>query len=76
LRLYRVTGWFHSEINNWHGLSQSKNAKMERAGRGFLRLLYCLEKKGCIFSAMRCCGKCAEKSSAGRKSRKGLIAEN
>jgi hypothetical protein len=40
LRLYRVTGWFYSfEINNWHGLSKSKNATMKRAGEGFLRLL-------------------------------------
>jgi hypothetical protein len=35
---------------------------------------YCPAKKGCIFSAMRYCVKCAGKSNAGRKSRKGLIA--
>jgi hypothetical protein len=73
LRLCRVPGWFYSfEINNWHRLSKIKNATMERAGKGFLRLLSG-RKKGAFFGKEYCI-KCTEKSNAGRKSRKGLIA--
>jgi hypothetical protein len=51
---------------------KSKNATMERAGKGFLRLLS--GRKRMHFFGKKYCVKCTGKSNAGRKSRKGLIA--
>ncbi len=46
---------------------------MERAGKGFVRLLY--GRKNVHFFAMRYCEKCTGKSNVGKKSRKGLTAK-
>jgi hypothetical protein len=58
------------EINNWHELTKSKNAIMERAGKGFLRLLSGIGRVH--FSAKKCCVKCARKAMPEEKAERGL----